>query len=27
MTGARLLTKDERLLEYGRQRHAAVLAA
>jgi PIN domain nuclease of toxin-antitoxin system len=27
MTGARLLTKDERLLEYGRQRHAPVLAA
>ena len=27
MTGARLLTKDERLLAYGRQRHAPVLAA
>lgn len=27
MTGARLLTKDERLLEYGRLRHAAVLSA
>ena len=24
---ARLLTKDERLLDYGRQRHAPVLAA
>ncbi len=27
MTGAQLLTKDERLLEYGRQRQAAVLPA
>jgi PIN domain nuclease of toxin-antitoxin system len=27
ITGALLLTKDERLLEYGRQRHAPVLAA
>jgi PIN domain nuclease of toxin-antitoxin system len=27
ITGARLLTKDERLLEYGRLRHAAVLPA
>jgi len=26
MTGARWLTKDDRLLEYGKQRHAAVLA-
>lgn len=27
ITGARLLTKDQRLLEYGRQRHVSVLAA
>jgi PIN domain nuclease of toxin-antitoxin system len=27
MTGARLLTKNPRLVEYGRQRHAPVLAA
>jgi len=26
MTGARWLTKDDRFLEYGKQRHAAVLA-
>jgi PIN domain nuclease of toxin-antitoxin system len=27
ITGARLLTKDERLLEYGRERHVGVLPA
>jgi len=27
ITGARLLTKDERLLDYGRQRHALIVSA
>jgi len=27
VTGARLLTKDERLLDYGRQRHALIVPA